>query len=234
MHTERADTTRQYEITHHTQETACDNCGCPLYVGDTVYLSDDEARAYCSQSCARAGERNTAALQCCVCGEDAGTFEQHWNRDAGYGICGACAKLQAARLSAEEMKFLYGIAGINYAVPAGEIEREKIRLGTCNCAEEIERRGSVAGHLYPLTIYTCPNGHEAFYCRAAWGAVIWTCPDCNTRGVPAGCDGEGWTWLRAARLVKGDPKQAERWKRDNAPQVKPEGTNGVQVGGWWV
>jgi len=62
MHTEGTDTTCQYEITRYTEETACDNCGCPLYVGDTVHLSDDEARAYCSNFCARAGERNNAPM----------------------------------------------------------------------------------------------------------------------------------------------------------------------------
>jgi hypothetical protein len=38
-----------YLIRHHSEETDCDQCGCPLYVADTVYTSDDDC--FCSQSC---------------------------------------------------------------------------------------------------------------------------------------------------------------------------------------
>lgn len=40
-----------YRINHHTEEASCNYCGCPLYVGDTVfeYVGD----AFCSRSCCR-------------------------------------------------------------------------------------------------------------------------------------------------------------------------------------
>ncbi len=30
-------------------------------------------------------------LRCACCGEDAGTWEQFWNQDTGWGLCGRCA-----------------------------------------------------------------------------------------------------------------------------------------------
>lgn len=56
--------------------------------------------------------------------------------------------------------------------------------------------------LYPLSVYSCPNGHEPFYSRAASGAVTWRCPDCGAVGEYQRCDGEAFTWLRPARPVK--------------------------------
>lgn len=53
-------------------------------------------------------------LECCVCGKYAGKFQQWWNRDDEYGICGGCAKEQSERLSPEEMKSCYGVEGVNY------------------------------------------------------------------------------------------------------------------------
>jgi hypothetical protein len=61
------------------------------------------------------------ALRCCCCGEDAGRFVQHWNRDTGYGICRPCVEDEIRRgTSAQEIRTLYGIEGRNYAAPATE------------------------------------------------------------------------------------------------------------------
>jgi hypothetical protein len=55
-------------------------------------------------------------LNCCVCGDDAGRFAQHWNRDRGYGICRRCIDwLTAKGTTSDELTDLYGRAGVNYA-----------------------------------------------------------------------------------------------------------------------
>ena len=41
-------------VNHHTHETACDLCGCPIYVGDTIYYCD--MYAYCSRYCFKADQ----------------------------------------------------------------------------------------------------------------------------------------------------------------------------------
>lgn len=62
----------------------------------------------------------TRYLTCCVCGDPAGRYQQHWNRDNGYGICRKCADWVQSpdrgrhRTGADEMRSLYGEAGINY------------------------------------------------------------------------------------------------------------------------
>lgn len=56
-------------------------------------------------------------LECCVCGEYAGKYQQHWNRDEGYGICQDCAKRESQRETPERMESLYGKAGVNYCAP---------------------------------------------------------------------------------------------------------------------
>jgi len=42
----------RYRIRHHTEETICSHCGCPLYVGDFAFEYAGEA--YCSPRCLRA------------------------------------------------------------------------------------------------------------------------------------------------------------------------------------
>lgn len=60
-------------------------------------------------------------LTCSVCGSYAGWFEQHWNRDAGYGICSKCVAWRRERGEIEEqIRVLYGEAGINYQDPTTE------------------------------------------------------------------------------------------------------------------
>jgi len=50
----------KYEIRHSTEETDCDWCGMPLYVGDTAW--EQAGRAYCSRHCAQMGQ-NLAATE---------------------------------------------------------------------------------------------------------------------------------------------------------------------------
>lgn len=58
-------------------------------------------------------------LTCCVCGDDAGKFKQHPNRDTGYGICLRCViwLTETRYVGPEEMKHYYGTAGVNYESP---------------------------------------------------------------------------------------------------------------------
>lgn len=57
------------------------------------------------------------SLECCVCGNGAGRWQQHWNRDTGYGICADCVQWLRAtgRATEEEIKDLYGVEGVNFA-----------------------------------------------------------------------------------------------------------------------
>lgn len=57
-------------------------------------------------------------LECCCCGQPAGKFKQHWNQDRGYGICPRCAANQTK--DGEDMLSLYGVEGINYALPTNQ------------------------------------------------------------------------------------------------------------------
>lgn len=56
-------------------------------------------------------------MTCCVCGAAAGRWEQHWNRDTGWGICAACAAEQAGRETAEDFASYYGVPGVNFEQP---------------------------------------------------------------------------------------------------------------------
>lgn len=57
-------------------------------------------------------------LTCCCCGAPAGTWEQHWNRDTGFGICTTCVQDQLDRGEyREEINSLYGIEGTNWGKP---------------------------------------------------------------------------------------------------------------------
>lgn len=77
-------------------------------------------------------------LTCCCCGGDAGRFDQHWNRDTGYGICAKCiAWLRSGnRESEEEIRQNYGKEGVNFAAPK---EPQKVGFQEpwcpCNCHE---------------------------------------------------------------------------------------------------
>ena len=65
------------------------------------------------------------SLRCCCCGGDAGQFEQHWNRDSGYGICPGCVAEEMATMNAEQIQINYGAAGVNFDRP---IYREGNRM----------------------------------------------------------------------------------------------------------
>lgn len=56
-------------------------------------------------------------LTCCVCAGPAGHFEQHWNRDTGYGICASCVADEAGKSTPEELVSRYGKPGVNYEQP---------------------------------------------------------------------------------------------------------------------
>lgn len=53
--------------------------------------------------------------QCCCCGGDAGNFQQHSNRDNGYGICAVCISHERrSGMSEADIEDLYGKAGVNW------------------------------------------------------------------------------------------------------------------------
>lgn len=55
-------------------------------------------------------------LTCCCCGDDAGRFAQHSNRDTGYGVCARCiAWLRGRGVDETEIKRNYGAEGVNFA-----------------------------------------------------------------------------------------------------------------------
>ena len=55
-------------------------------------------------------------LLCSVCANDAGLFEQHWNRMCGFGICRKCVEWRMSRgADGIEMLSEYGTEGVNYA-----------------------------------------------------------------------------------------------------------------------
>lgn len=81
------------------------------------------------------------SLECCVCGESAGRFEQWWNRDTGYGVCRRCIDRMVAKgETAEEIRDLYGVEGVNYAAPidhrANEIAALQEDITRYTAAEE--------------------------------------------------------------------------------------------------
>lgn len=57
-------------------------------------------------------------MTCCCCGDYAGYWEQHWNRDTGYGICVSCiGSMRADGDSEEQLKSYYGTEGVNWGKP---------------------------------------------------------------------------------------------------------------------
>jgi hypothetical protein len=60
------------------------------------------------------------ALTCAVCGDNAGRWKQHHNRDTGYGVCKSGVEwlINVRHASDAEMKNNYGIAGVNYKDPS--------------------------------------------------------------------------------------------------------------------
>jgi len=59
------------------------------------------------------------SMTCCVCGNGAGRWEQHWNRDTGYGVCFSCVEWVRSRGETEaEIADLYGKEGVNWGEAA--------------------------------------------------------------------------------------------------------------------
>lgn len=66
------------------------------------------------------------SLECCVCGSGAGRWQQHWNRDTGYGVCVSCVQWMRGRGTTEdEIRDLYGKEGVNWGnAPPDDSEAE--------------------------------------------------------------------------------------------------------------
>jgi len=45
------DSLYRYVIQRHAEETHCDYCGSPLYVGDSAFLDDQTGKVYCTKNC---------------------------------------------------------------------------------------------------------------------------------------------------------------------------------------
>ncbi len=62
-------------------------------------------------------------LTCCVCGALAKAKKQWWNRDTGYGLCGACAVWLKAKpgYDAEEFHSYYGNEGVHWLMPEATV-----------------------------------------------------------------------------------------------------------------
>lgn len=57
-------------------------------------------------------------MECCVCGENAGRWQQHWNRDTGFGVCISCIKwVRSKQITEDEIADLYGKEGVNWGMP---------------------------------------------------------------------------------------------------------------------
>ena len=58
-------------------------------------------------------------LTCCCCGESTKGRQWH-NRDTGFGLCESCATwIEGRGTGSEEMRSLYGEAGIHYNIEKG-------------------------------------------------------------------------------------------------------------------
>jgi hypothetical protein len=54
-------------------------------------------------------------MTCCCCGGDAGKWQQHWNRDTGFGVCFRCVEWVKGRGTTDaEVADLYGKEGVNW------------------------------------------------------------------------------------------------------------------------
>lgn len=61
------------------------------------------------------------SMECCCCGGYAGRWNQHWNRDTGYGVCPSCVEwMKAKGTSDAEIADLYGKEGVNWGYQSGD------------------------------------------------------------------------------------------------------------------
>lgn len=58
-------------------------------------------------------------LECAVCGNSAGRWQQHWNRDTGFGICWRCVTWlrSTGKYDEQDIADLYGKEGVNFGPP---------------------------------------------------------------------------------------------------------------------
>lgn len=62
-------------------------------------------------------------MNCCCCGAYAGRWQQHWNRDTGFGVCVSCVESERKHgASEEEIASYYGVEGVNWGKPKDERE----------------------------------------------------------------------------------------------------------------
>ena len=54
----------EYTINDRTEETECDYCGYPLYIGDNAILADGDriCGIYCSETCAELDQSTSVLL----------------------------------------------------------------------------------------------------------------------------------------------------------------------------
>lgn len=57
----------------------------------------------------------TRRMYCTCCGGGAGRFQQHWNRDTGYGVCRPCALKMIDKDGRDELEQSCGKEGENWA-----------------------------------------------------------------------------------------------------------------------
>ena len=76
-------------------------------------------------------------MTCCICGDAAGNWTQHSNRDAEYGICPACVAEEAAVRTPDELESLYGRAGVNYDRPIARHLGKKYRVLAATRHEDV-------------------------------------------------------------------------------------------------
>jgi hypothetical protein len=91
--------------------------------GDVTVTEDDNDESYAAQM--RSATvfycgSNLRRLTCCCCGESAGEWLQHWNRDEGFGVCHPCVTRIRERMtgpgymSEDAIRSCYGIEGVNW------------------------------------------------------------------------------------------------------------------------
>lgn len=115
-------------------------------------------------------------LTCCICGEEAGKFEQHWNRDTGWGVCPRCVSEQAVKESPDEIQFNYGKVGVNYEQPMVRyMGRQYKVLGTTKNEDQANAFMARTEGASVLTVLD--DGVIVIVDKSDEGVVIAGCPD---------------------------------------------------------
>jgi hypothetical protein len=142
----------------------------------------------------------TRRLTCSCCGEDAGRWQQHWNRDTGYGVCRKCITGILKDTPADELASCYGIAGINYADSwlCGEDPQD------CGARVIVKRASREVGG--PLTLDSTPMQVES-WARANLDAVAIQLRRWFERAAKAWVDGNN---SGSAKLLKAGDVECDR------------------------